>query len=64
MPVLDMCKLASEVFDIEAKAILKLKDSLGIEFDKAIDILYNTKGKVIITGMGNQVLLVKKLQLL
>ena len=42
MPVLDMNKLASEVFDIEAKAILKLKDSLGIEFDKAIDILFNS----------------------
>lgn len=61
MPVLDMCKLASEVFDIEAKAILKLKDSLGIEFDKAIDILYNTKGKVIITGMGKSGLIGKKI---
>ena len=61
MPVLDMCKLASEVFDIEAKAILKLKDSLGIDFDKAIDILYNTKGKVIITGMGKSGLIGKKI---
>ena len=61
MPVLDMCKLASEVFDIEAKAILKLKDSLGIAFDKAIDILYNTKGKVIITGMGKSGLIGKKI---
>ena len=61
MPVLDMNKLASEVFDIEAKAILKLKDSLGIEFDKAIDILYNTKGKVIITGMGKSGLIGKKI---
>ena len=61
MPVLDMNKLASEVFDIEAKAILKLKDSLGINFDKAIDILYNTKGKVIITGMGKSGLIGKKI---
>ena len=61
MPVLDMCKLASEVFDSEAKAILKLKDSLGIDFDKAIDILYNTKGKVIITGMGKSGLIGKKI---
>ena len=61
MPVLDMNKLASEVFDIEAKAILKLKDSLGIDFDKAIDILYNTKGKVIITGMGKSGLIGKKI---
>ena len=40
MPVLDMNKLACEVFDIEANAILKLKESLGISFDKAIDLLY------------------------
>lgn len=61
MPVLDMNKLASEVFDIEAKAILKLKDSLGTNFDKAINILYNTKGKVIITGMGKSGLIGKKI---
>lgn len=61
MPVLDMNKLASEVFDIEAKAILKLKESIGTNFDKAIDILYNTKGKVIITGMGKSGLIGKKI---
>ena len=61
MPVLDMNKLACEVFDIEANAILKLKESLGISFDKAIDLLYYSKGKVIITGMGKSGLIGKKI---
>lgn len=61
MPVMDMNKLACEVFDIEADAILRLKESLGIDFDKAIDLLYNSKGKVIITGMGKSGLIGKKI---
>lgn len=44
--------LAKEVFDIEANSILKLKDSLNGNFEKAIEILSSCKGRVIITGMG------------
>ena len=45
-------ELAKEVLDIEANSILRLKNSINENFDKAIDILYNCKGRVIITGMG------------
>ena len=61
MLVKDINKLASEVFDIEANAILRLKNSLGPNFDKAIDMLYNCKGRVIITGMGKSGLIGKKI---
>ena len=61
MPVLDINKLACEVFDIEANAILKLKSGLDENFDKAIDLLYSSKGKVIITGMGKSGLIGKKI---
>ncbi len=61
MPVLDINKLACEVFDIEANAILKLKSGINGNFDKAIDLLYNSKGKVIITGMGKSGLIGKKI---
>ena len=43
---------AKEVFDIEANSILALKDRLGEDFERAIDIMYNSKGHVIVTGMG------------
>lgn len=44
--------LAMEVLQIEADSILKLKERIGEDFEKAIDILYGCKGRVIVTGMG------------
>lgn len=54
-------ELAKEVLDIEAKSILRLKNNIGEEFDRAIDILYNCKGRVIVTGMGKSGLIGKKI---
>ncbi|MGN1152850.1 MAG: SIS domain-containing protein, partial [Candidatus Gastranaerophilaceae bacterium] len=61
MQVLDINKLACEVLDIEANAILRLKQSIGINFDKTIDLLFQSNGKVIITGMGKSGLIGKKI---
>ena len=61
MKTIDLTKLASDVFDLVANAILRLKHSLGVNFDKAIDLLYNCKGRVIITGMGKSGLIGKKI---
>lgn len=47
----EIVKTAKEVFDIEANSVLKLKERLS-DFPKAIDIIYQTKGKVVVTGMG------------
>lgn len=52
---------AKEVLDIEAKSILRLKDNIGEEFDQAINILYNCKGRVIVTGMGKSGIIGKKI---
>lgn len=54
-------ELAKQVFDIEANSILKLKDNIGQNFDDAIELLYNCKGRVIITGMGKSGLIGKKI---
>lgn len=53
--------LAKEVFDIEAHSILKLKSSINGCFERAIDILYSCKGRVIVTGMGKSGLIGKKI---
>lgn len=53
--------LAMEVLDIEANSILRLKNNIGEEFQRAIDILYNCKGRVIITGMGKSGLIGRKI---
>lgn len=53
--------LAKEVLAIEANSILRLKNSIGEEFDKAIEYLYNCKGRVIVTGMGKSGLIGRKI---
>ena len=53
--------LAREVLDIEANSILRLKNSINENFDRAIDVLYACKGRVIVTGMGKSGLIGKKI---
>lgn len=53
--------LAKEVLDIEAHSILKLKNSINENFDKAINLLYSCKGRVIVTGMGKSGIIGKKI---
>lgn len=49
----NMTETAKEVLDIEANAILRTEKNLNeVEFNKAIDAIYNCKGRLIITGMG------------
>lgn len=43
---------ALELIKIEAEAIASLKNKIDKNFEKAVDLIYNTKGKVIVTGVG------------
>src|SRR3989344_6548495 len=43
---------ARRVLEIEAQAILDLKNRLGNEFDQAVQLLLKCRGKVVVTGMG------------
>ena len=45
-------ELAKKVLDIEANSILRLKDNIGEDFDRAVDIIMDCKGRIIVTGMG------------
>ncbi|WP_456471063.1 KpsF/GutQ family sugar-phosphate isomerase [Caminibacter sp.] len=51
-------KIAREVLNIEADALLRA-DVKGI--DKAVEIAYNTKGKLIVTGVGKSGLIGSKI---
>ena len=53
--------IAKEVFEIESQEIAKLSDLLTEDFSKAIDAVYNTKGKFIISGMGKSGIIGKKI---
>ena len=57
----ELIKSAQNVFDIEANSILRLKDRLSKSFIDAIDTLYQSKGKVVVTGMGKSGLIGRKI---
>ncbi|HDQ03498.1 MAG TPA: KpsF/GutQ family sugar-phosphate isomerase [Deltaproteobacteria bacterium] len=52
---------ASEVLKTEAQSILKLIDKLDSNFSRAVDLIYKSKGRVIITGIGKSGLIAKKI---
>lgn len=45
-------ELAKSVLDIEADAVAKLKGRIGAPFIKAMRTILETKGRVVVTGMG------------
>lgn len=52
---------AKDVLRIEAESILNLVDKIGNSFAAAVDIIYRSKGRVIITGIGKSGLIGKKI---
>jgi len=49
---MNLIKIAQETFQIEADALLKASTRLDQTFLDAIELILNTKGKLIITGVG------------
>jgi len=58
---LEIVDIAKRVLEIEAKSVLDQIDSLNEDFVKAVEILKNTKGRVVITGMGKSGLICRKI---
>lgn len=52
---------AKEVIRIEAQSILDLLERIGPDFQKAIEIILQSKGRVILTGMGKSGLIARKI---
>jgi arabinose-5-phosphate isomerase len=52
---------AKRVLRIEAEAIADLAGRIGAEFERAIDILYACKGRLVVTGLGKSGLIGRKI---
>ncbi len=52
---------AKDVLRIEAEGILHLIDKVDSSFEKAVHIIFKTKGRVIVTGIGKSGLIGKKI---
>lgn len=56
-----LLKRAKKIIKLEAKAIAALADKLDDNFVKAIELIDNTSGRVIVTGIGKSGIIAKKL---
>jgi arabinose-5-phosphate isomerase len=54
-------KRGREVLGVEANGILGLVDRLDENFARAVDLLYDCKGKVVVTGLGKSGLICRKI---
>ncbi|MGA1861576.1 KpsF/GutQ family sugar-phosphate isomerase [Deferribacter thermophilus] len=58
---MDLKEVAKKALKIEADAIYNLIDRINDQFLKAVDIIYNCKGRLVVTGMGKSGLIGKKI---
>ncbi|MDG6773639.1 KpsF/GutQ family sugar-phosphate isomerase [Thiomicrorhabdus sp. ZW0627] len=57
----DYQAIAKRVFDIEAEAVLHLKNLLDDDFNGSVEAILKTQGRVVICGMGKSGLIGKKI---
>jgi len=48
----EIIKIAANVLKTEANELMRNAEILDGEFEKAVEVLYKTKGKVVVTGVG------------
>jgi len=58
---MDIKKIAQEVFAIESREIANLENLLTDDFKKAVEAIIQSKGKLIISGMGKSGIIGKKI---
>lgn len=59
--MLEYQKIAKKVLSIEANQIIKASEKLNDEMDRAVEIIMQTKGKFIVTGVGKSGLIGAKI---
>ena len=57
----EIIKNGKEVIRIETEAVAGLANSINEEFAKAVETIYNCKGRVVLTGMGKSGLIARKI---
>jgi arabinose-5-phosphate isomerase len=57
----DILRIAARVLRTEADAIIGLTEKLDRNFEKAVEMIYGSAGRVVVTGMGKSGLVGKKI---
>lgn len=58
---LNFIETAKEVFELEISELEKVKSRIGNEFSEAVEMIYNSTGRVVITGIGKSGIIGKKI---
>lgn len=59
--MVDIKDVAKKVIADEAKAIQSLVDFIDDDFEKVVNLIYHSKGRVIITGIGKSAIIAQKI---
>jgi len=57
----EILKTGKMVIKIEAEAVANLEPSINHDFVKAVDTIYSSRGRVVLTGMGKSGLIARKI---
>jgi arabinose-5-phosphate isomerase len=57
----NLIEVGKKVVKIEANAVSSLQKSINKEFVKAVNVIYSSKGRVVLTGMGKSGLIARKI---
>lgn len=58
---MNILKRAKCVLEIEAKAVSALKNNINHDFQKAVQFIFDSKGRVVVTGVGKTGIIAQKL---
>ncbi|MDI6752689.1 MAG: KpsF/GutQ family sugar-phosphate isomerase [bacterium] len=58
---MDLCKVARQVLEIEAKAISRLMERIDRSFESAVRLILSGKGRVVVTGIGKSGIIGEKI---
>lgn len=59
--MINSISIAKEVFDLEIIELNKVKSKINEEFSRVIDLIFESKGRVIVTGIGKSGIIGKKI---
>jgi arabinose-5-phosphate isomerase len=59
--VIDINHLAKQTIETEAKAILNLVNYIDKDFEQTVKLLFESKGRVIVTGIGKSAIIAEKI---
>ena len=57
----NLIEVGRKVVKIEADAVSRLQRSINKEFVKAVNVIFNSRGRVVLTGMGKSGLIARKI---